>query len=202
MDTKSVIDSLLIHHELAAGLILFGSSIIEYIFPPFPGDTVTLAGAILVGLYGWNFILVFSLVTIGSVLGSVIDYYIGHWFYLRNPEWFSGKRSKVSEGISIVLEKFQKHGEIYIVLNRFLPGIRAFFFIAAGMTRLSLLKVSFYSLISASLWNLMIMTAGYFVGANFEILESVISRYNLIIIVIILIVAVLFIRKLMRIIRK
>ena len=47
--------------QSAAGLsVLFVSALIEYVFPPFPGDTVTLFGAFLAAHQGWSVPLVFT----------------------------------------------------------------------------------------------------------------------------------------------
>src|SRR4051812_33831071 len=57
--------------------VLFLAALVEYIFPPFPGDTITLLGGIYAvrGEKSWP--LVFAVVTLGSVLGCAIDYGAG-----------------------------------------------------------------------------------------------------------------------------
>src|SRR5687768_13833195 len=58
-------------------LALFLASLIEYVFPPFPGDTVVLLGGVFAarGQRPWFWVLL--VVTAGSVVGSAIDYFIG-----------------------------------------------------------------------------------------------------------------------------
>ena len=63
--------------------MLGGSAMVEYVFPPFPGDTITLFGAVLITAYGWSFAAVFGAVMLGSMAGAMADYYLGHRLRLR-----------------------------------------------------------------------------------------------------------------------
>jgi membrane protein DedA with SNARE-associated domain len=65
-------------------------------------------------------------------------------------------------------------------LNRFLPAVRALFFIAAGMAGLRAWRVLFFALVSAFAWNGLIIAAGYGVGANWNRLREIFQTYALI----------------------
>jgi membrane-associated protein len=80
-----------------------------------------------------------------------------------------------------LLERFNRHGAVYILINRFLPGIRAFFFVVAGAARMSLWRVLLYAGISAVAWNAAILACGYAVGANFERLRSLFESYIIVV---------------------
>ena len=209
----SSLDSLLsfiIQNENIFGYsILFVSSIIEYIFPPFPGDTVTLFGAFLVAARGWNFYWVFSTATLGSVVGSSIDYFIGHRIRIgvaNNTGLGRGINSRFTrfltkERVDYIKNKIDRYGPAYIMLNRFMPGIRAFFFFAAGAAGMNFLKVTFYNLISVIVWNLIIISVGIFIGSNWPRLFSIFEAYSkiiaalIVLVVAFLLVKVLFFKK-------
>jgi len=180
-----------------AGVALLGASaMVEYVFPPFPGDTITLFGAVLITAYGWSFGAVFGAVMLGSVMGAMTDYYFGHRLRLRalrrrkrhTPE----QRRAVIDGL---VERFRRHGPVYLVLNRFVPGIRALFFVAAGMAGMKPIPVLLYSAISAAAWNLLLIAAGGLLGANLDELEAWVAHYNLIAGGIVALVAILFIAR-------
>ncbi len=116
---------------------------LEYLFPPFPGDTVTLFGAFLVTQYSWNLPLVFGVVLLGSALGAMADFYVGVWMGRRYREGRFLRAPSVRRRVDQVTGAFQRHGEAYIALNRFLPAVRAVFFIAAGMAGLRPARVLF-----------------------------------------------------------
>ena len=53
-------------------LFLFLSCVIEYLFPPFPGDTITLFGAVLITAYHWSFWWMMVVLTLGNLLGATL----------------------------------------------------------------------------------------------------------------------------------
>jgi membrane protein DedA with SNARE-associated domain len=154
-------------------LVLAGSALIEYVFPPFPGDTITLFGAVLITAHDWNFAAVYASVLLGSVGGSLLAFYFGGAIQRR--------RARADGAIDRLIERFERHGPIYLVVNRFLPGFRAVFFVAAGLANMPVRAVVVYGLVSAALWNLLIIGVGSAIGANFETLESWLTRYMIVV---------------------
>lgn len=165
------------------GLILLCLSAgIEYIFPPFPGDTVTIVGAILIPEAGWPIEGVFAAVMLGSTAGAVFNWWIGRWLgdYEHKEtfihRWLS--REPQREKIETLKRRFSKHGSAYITANRFVPAFRSLFFIAAGMSNLRLRNVVFFSALSAALWNSMLLGVGYAVGYNLDRLVLLLDQYT------------------------
>jgi len=150
-------------------LVLAGSALIEYVFPPFPGDTITLFGAILITAYGWNFAAVYTAVMIGSIAGAALAFAFGAAIQRR--------RTRSDRAVDRLIARFERHGPIYLVLNRFLPGFRALFFVAAGMARMPVRSVLLYGALSAALWNALVIGLGATIGANFDTLERWLRRY-------------------------
>jgi membrane protein DedA with SNARE-associated domain len=79
---------------------------------------------------------------------------------------------------------------MYLAVNRFLPALRAFFFVGAGLSRMSLGAVILYGGISALLWNAMLMGVGYAVGNNWEALSDLAERYTVATLTLIVVVVV------------
>jgi membrane protein DedA with SNARE-associated domain len=180
---QSLLDLVAEHHTGLGPLVLFLSSLIEYVFPPFPGDLVTLFGAYLVVQGLWSFPFAMTLTVGGSLVGSVIGYGFGRWLagrVERLPSEASLRRwtPLTREKFMLLTARFERHGAAYIAINRFLPGIRAFFFVAAGAARMKLWKVLFFALLSALAWNGLILGVGYSVGANWERLRSLFASYT------------------------
>lgn len=161
------------------GLLALGlAAMIEYVLPPFPGDTITLFGAVLITAYQWSFWGVFGAVMAGSMVGSMMAFYIGGWWRKRR-ERRGYRHESVEHAVGRLVAKFKRHGAAYLVLNRFLPGIRSVFFVAAGMAEMRPLAVLGYSAVSAALWNLGLIAAGSALGANFDTLRAWVQRYTL-----------------------
>jgi len=176
--TQRIIDYLSSGQSVPGLLILFGSAFVEYVFPPFPGDTVTLFGAFLAANFEWSVPIVFAAVTLGSLAGSAADYGLGRRLARTPAERLTGRKRKAREKVQPILEKFERHGAIYVVVNRFLPGIRAFFFIAAGMAGLPLGKVLLWGAVSAAAWNTLIIAVGFAIGKNWDRLLALLRTYT------------------------
>ena len=155
--------------------LIAAAAAVEYVFPPFPGDTITLLGAVLITAYDWSFAAVYSAVMLGSLVGSMLAFWFGRK-YQRPP----GRELESHDlgVIDAIVSRFRRYGAVFLVLNRFVPGIRAFFFVAAGMSGMRPVPVMIYSLISAGLWHLGIIALGSMLGANLDVLQSWVSRYT------------------------
>ncbi len=90
-------------------------------------------------------------------------------------------------------KRFRRHGPVYLVLNRFVPGIRPFFFIAAGMAGMRARAVLFYGSLSALLWNLALIGAGMLLGANLYALLGWVERYSLVAGLLVVVVILFFV---------
>jgi membrane protein DedA with SNARE-associated domain len=173
-------------------LVLAASAMIEYLIPPIPGDTIALFGIVLAAGAGYSTPLVYLALNAGSVAGGMTAYGFGRWLANRRervpPRFaFSGRTRKA---IDKLVARFERHGVAYLALNRFVPALRGLFFIAAGMARLPWWKVAFWGLVSASLWNALLLGLGWVVGANLEKLQSYLSIYSYVAIGVIAVVVV------------
>jgi len=162
--------------------VLFGASLVEYVFPPFPGDTIVILGAFYATHGELPLALVFLAVTLGSIAGSAIDYAIGMRLGAaaerRIPDAPVRRRWVSLEKLRHVEERYRRHGDLYILVNRFLPGVRGFFFVAAGMAGMPFRRVMLLGALSASLWNALLLGAGWAVGENLERFVSFFRTYS------------------------
>ncbi len=179
----TLLDWLLGYPYTLGAVILFLAAMIEYVFPPFPGDVITLFGTYLVlrGAFGFWFALL--VVTSGSLVGVLLDYQIGVWLGRRVDRLPSAAQARwwtplTREKYELLATNFQRYGAAYIALNRFLPAIRAFFFLVAGAIRMPRWKVLGFAALSATVWNAMLLLVGTAVGANWERLHGWFVSYN------------------------
>ena len=183
----------------SVGYILLGlAAMMEYIFPPFPGDTIILSGAVFVQTRGWSALVVLVSVTAGSVLGAWVAYETGVWLKKTDRDsWLHRKvRSEpFKRSLDGVLEKFSRHGVAYVLINRFLPGVRAFVFVAAGMAGLSRAKTLLLAVASATLWNIGIIALGGAIGFNLDDMLTFFTTYTNIFYALVVVVVVLWLLK-------
>lgn len=173
-----------------AFIILVFCSMIEYIFPIFPGDTVILLGGFLSGVHPSMLAMSFLSTLIGTFLGSFIAYFIGRFIRVKGT---THPRLKGFFFDHHLFEKFQtwyhKYGWWMIVFNRFLSGIRAVLIIACGFFNLSLNKTLLLTLVSAIIYNTFLFSIGYFFGSRADMLLDAFFRYSLIFTIIIAVIA-------------
>lgn len=162
-----------------AYLVLALAGSIEYVVPPFPGDTIVLFGSVLAGTARYDVFLVYACITGGSIGGSLIAYAFGAWIGRHEEKWPRFMRGeKTRDRIETVIRRFERHGAAYLAINRFLPAFRAVFFLAAGMAELPVWKVIVFGGLSAAVWNAGILGLGYALGHNYEQLQGVYSDYT------------------------
>ena len=160
----------------AAPVVLLVASFVEYVFPPFPGDTIVLLGAwyAVQGVISWP--AAFVAVTAGAVLGAAADWYIGRAIQAR-VEHGSGRLLDHAR-LARFEASYRRWGDWLLLANRFLPGIRAFLFIAAGASGIPLRRVLLLGAISAALWNVMLLAVGALLVTNLPELVALLARYN------------------------
>ncbi len=161
----------------AAPLLLFLAAFVEYVFPPFPGDLLVVLGAWYAthGAISWP--LTFAAVTGGAVLGAAVDWRVGRWLGARIGERAAAGRLDRTQ-VARFEAAYRRWGGLLLVANRFLPGIRAFFFVAAGASGIPLWEVLLFGGVSAALWNGLLLAAGAFLARNQEELVELVGRYN------------------------
>jgi len=175
-----------------AYVLVVAAAAIEYVFPPIPGDTVALFAVALAVRAQLHWVLVYLAMTFGALLGGLAAWGFGVWLANHEDSWPSFlKTPGATRALDAVRRGYAQHGAMYLVVNRFLPALRAFFFVGAGLSRMSAGRVIVFGGISAALWNALLMALGYAVGNNWEALRELAERYaavTLILIVLALIV--------------
>ncbi len=162
------------------GLVAFT----EYLIPPIPGDVIVLFGMSLAIHAGAQLLPALASVVTGSMAGVLITYAVGR--YCVSHPWivqrFGQSRFATSPTWTITLQSalslIREKGLWLLILNRFLPAVRALIFLAAGLARVSLTRVFFGGLAASVLWNSLLATGAYFLGANFGRLIALLDAYQ------------------------
>ena len=173
------LDNFMAHLGLVGLAVFFVAAALEYVVPPFPGDTITLLGGVYAvrGAHPWPF--VFGVVVAGSVLGALINYQVGHWlgrrFEERPGESFFGITHARLESVQA---QMRRKGPWLLLVNRFLPGIRGLIFVAAGASRMPRANALVLGALSAVAHTALVLALGAAVGGNLERLAELIGRYQ------------------------
>ena len=150
-----------------------------------PGDSLLFNAGFLAS-QGIFDIRVLSLICfVGAVLGDSVGYTFGHKIGRR---LFQRKDSLLFHKDNLMkAEKFyEKHGKKTIVIARFMPMIRTFAPIVAGVGNMEYKTFVSYNIIGGLLWGVGISVAGYYLGS----LIPDVDKYLLPIIIVIILISV------------
>ena len=153
---------------------------IEYVLPPVPGDTLMVFGAYLAGTGKLDILTVYILTTLGSIIGFLLLFFIGKYygrkFFLKKNYRFFPKE------LLLQIEKwFHRYGICLITANRFLSGARSAISLFAGMSNTNVYSTTSAALASSLIWNALLLSGGYFLGKNWQLVVTIVMRYNQII---------------------
>jgi membrane-associated protein len=99
-----------------------------------------------------------------AVLGNVSGYWIGR---LAGPAIFQRPDSRLfrQEHVTKTHEFFEKYGNRAVVLGQFVPVVRTFLTVLAGVGRMDARRYLTYSLIGSAAWAGGVTMLGYWLGA-------------------------------------
>ena len=102
-----------------------------------------------------------ALISICGVMGNVVGYWTGKKFgpamYDWKDRWFYKKRY-----LHEAHDFYERHGAIAIVAARFVPFIRTFAPIVAGIVQMDKKKFHFFNIVGCVAWVVAMLFAGYF----------------------------------------
>jgi membrane-associated protein len=152
-----------------------------------PGDNLILLAGILCKaepeLMHVNYYSMVGLMTIAAVLGNTTGYWFGRKagekLYSKKDSWFFRKRH-----IELTTKYYNKYGgNVTLILARFLPVVRTFAPIIAGVIRIDFLKFMFFNVIGALAWIVSLSATGYFLVQVFPQITNYMSYIFIILIV-------------------
>lgn len=129
----------------------------------FPGDTLLILSGLLThtsDVFGVHIWVVCSLITLAAIIGGEVGYEIGH---RGGPAVFERKESGIFSTTNVRRTNafFERFGGLTIVLARFVPIVRTFAPVAAGIGHMPRRTYSLYNVIGALLWGFGLTMLGY-----------------------------------------
>ena len=98
----------------------------------------------------------------GSFTGFFFGKYVGKAFYSKSDTWYF-KREYIVRTRAV----FIKFGGRTLILGRFLPIVRTFSPILAGVVEMDLKKFTYFNVIGGTIWVFGLNLTGYFLGQRF-----------------------------------
>ena len=149
---------------------------LENIFPPIPSEIIMGLGGINVAHGRMDFWPLLAAGTIGSTIGNYAWYMVGarlgherlRPFITRYGRWLTMDWEDVEGMIAF----FQRHGHWVVFGLRFSPLMRTMISLPAGMARMHRGQFILYTAIGTTIWNIILIGAGFYLGRNFAQIEQ------------------------------
>jgi membrane-associated protein len=129
-----------------------------------PGDSLLVTAGLLASQgFGLDVYWLGLLLNIAAILGDNTNYWIGRGMgprvFTRDESLFFRRRH-----VERAHDFYERHGAKTIVLARFMPIIRTFAPLVAGVARMSYKTFLTYSVLGGTLWIWSMLFTGYFLG--------------------------------------
>ena len=153
-----------------------------------PGDSLLfVAGLLSTSKYidepVW---LLIVFLVVAAFSGTCVGYYFGAWA----KRYFKPKEENLfykPKYIDMARSFYRRYGMMAFIVGRFLPIVRTFVPILAGIVKIEVKKFLFYNLMGAILWITTLVMAGYWLGNMFP---TLIDNVEIIIVSLIVVTAI------------
>jgi membrane protein DedA with SNARE-associated domain len=148
---------------VAMGIVFAETGLLVGFF--LPGDSLLFTLGVLAagGLLHLPLWVVALGVGVAAVVGDQVGYLLGrrfgpHIFSRPRSRWFSRSHAERAQAF------FDRHGPKAVVLARFLPVVRTFTPVVAGVARMPRSRFTAYNVVGALAWTLGLLAVGFYLG--------------------------------------
>ena len=137
----------------------------------FPGDTLLVAVGVFAAQGQLSILTAIMVIIISAILGGISGYYIG---YKAGPKLFTKKDGVFfrHEYIQKAEDFYEKHGGKTIALARFIPVVRTFAPVVAGIGSMDRNRFMIYNIIGSVAWGASITLIAYYLGGKFPFIVN------------------------------
>src|SRR5712692_1507891 len=151
-------------------------------------------GTILGGVPPWIALLLVALAgAIGNLIGSVTAYGIG--YRGGRPLMLKyGRYLLISQHDAEKADRFfQRWGSATAFFSRFLPVVRTYISLPAGISKMSFVKFCVYTFLGAFPWSLLLAYTGYLLGNHLDTLAPIFHSLDVVILIVLVVLVALYI---------
>ena len=160
---------------------------------PVPGETILIAAAVYAGAGKLNIAVVLIVGVVAAVLGDNIGYAIGAYGGRRVVERYGKYVFITPERYEKAERFFQKRGGGFVIVARFIEGLRQLNGIIAGTSSMPWRRFVVFNIIGAVLWVGTWSMIGYFAGDHIDVIYREITKYSLYVLIGLVVVGAAFI---------
>lgn len=152
---------------------------LENLIPPIPSEVILSFSGFISKSTSLSLFLIIIFATIGSLIGAIVLYYLAYFIGLNllNFKFFKlcGLKKEDTENS---MKHFQKNGYKSIFFGRFIPIIRSFISIPAGLSKMDIRLFLLLTWIGSFIWNTIFVIAGFILQDNWDTLANFFDKYS------------------------
>jgi len=129
-----------------------------------PGDSLIVTAGLLAATTGvFNVYWLGLLLTVASIIGNTVGYAIGK---ATGPRLFTRENSLLfnKKHLYRAREFYERHGGATVIIARFMPIVRTFVPVVAGMAQMGYRRYTLFNVIGGVAWIWSMLFIGYFLG--------------------------------------
>lgn len=139
------------------------------LFPFLPGDSLLFTAGLLHQQLQLTLPVLIGVVTAAAVAGDQVGYWLGRTFGRR---WFKDDAKVLKTAhLTTTEEFFRRHGGAAVVLARFVPMVRTFAPLTAGIGRYGYKAFTLWNIVGALAWAVSVILLGTWLG-HYEIIAK------------------------------
>jgi len=145
---------------------IFIMMFLESSFFPFPSEVAMIPAGYLAFQGKMNIFIAILMGILGSLFGALFNYFLAK-YYGRKLLIKYGKYVFFTEDkLNKVESYFNRHGHISTFIGRLIPVIRQYISFPAGLAKMNIGLFSFFTILGAGIWVIILTYIGYIVGEN------------------------------------
>jgi membrane-associated protein len=146
-----------------------------------PGDSLLVVAGLYAAQGSLNILYLNLLLCPLAVLGDACSYVIGARL---GPKLFNRPRSRFfrPELVEQARQFYEKHGGKAIIMARFVPILRTFVPVVAGVAQMSYRRFATYNVVGGVGWVMSMTLVGYLLGAQFPVLITHLEKVIILIV--------------------
>ncbi len=149
----------------------------------FPGSSALFTAGLLASQGFFNPWILIALMSIAAVLGDSAGYWFGNKVGIRlflrpNSTFFKHEYLEKAKGF------YDRHGVQTVFLARFIPIVRTFAPIVAGVVKMRYRTFLFYNVLGAFVWAAGITFIGYYLGEKVPLVQTYLTPIIIVIIIV------------------
>jgi membrane protein DedA with SNARE-associated domain len=173
-----MIQNILLQYVSSYGYIgIFGSMMLGMIGLPVPDELLMTFAGYLVFKGRLVYWITLTVASLGAISGVSFSFFVGHKWGLPLLEKHGRKIHITPEKLEKSEIRFKRFGKYAITFSYFIPGVRHFTAISAGISKWRYSIFLLYAIPGGILWAFTFVTLGFYLGVNWRAFTETLHRY-------------------------